>query len=213
MITEWNIQSRSRHCGACGKAFADQEPYHTLLLDQRSDMLRMDVCNACWQQQYSEGATERKGFVSYWQGVYEAPPPPVDPIQKETAETLLRKILELKNPQFGPAAYILAVMLERKRLLKVKEQLVQDGSRFFVYEHPKSGDVFTIRDPNLQLNQLEVVQRDVAHLLKHGLEATLEGLSPAPAVAAEAGEPAEPTTAAPAEPEANHPNESKPEPA
>lgn len=170
MITEWNIQSRSHHCGACNKAFTHQEAYHTLLVDQRADLLRLDVCDACWQQQYSQGAKDRKGFVSYWQGVYEVPPARTEPIQKENAESLLRKLVELKDPRYGPAAYILAVMLERKRLLKVKEQIVQDGHRVFIYEHPKTGDVFTITDPQLQLNQLEEVQRDVAHLLKHGLE-------------------------------------------
>ena len=38
-------------------------------------------------------------------------------------------------------------MLERKRLLKVKEQLVRDGQRVFIYEQPATGDVFTIIDP------------------------------------------------------------------
>ncbi len=67
-------------------------------------------------------------------------------------------------------------MLERKRLLKVKEQIVREGQRVFVYEQPSTGDVFTIKDPNLQLNQLEAVQHDVANLLEHGLNAP----SPAP---------------------------------
>jgi hypothetical protein len=39
----------------------------------------------------------------------------------------------------------------------------------FVYEQPKTGDIFTIADPNLRLNQLEEVQRDVAMLLEQGL--------------------------------------------
>jgi hypothetical protein len=39
----------------------------------------------------------------------------------------------------------------------------------FVYEQPKTGDIFTIVDPNLHLNQLEQVQHDVAQLLEHGL--------------------------------------------
>ncbi|MGH7991755.1 MAG: hypothetical protein ACREDS_16385, partial [Limisphaerales bacterium] len=34
---------------------------------------------------------------------------------------------------------------------------------------PKTGDIFTIADPDLQLNQLEEIQRDVAQLLEHGL--------------------------------------------
>ena len=168
-MTEWNIQSRGHACEACGKAFADKESYHTLLFDEKAAFRRSDVCSGCWQSQFSEGARERKGFISYWQGVYEAPPPPSDAIEKETAESLLRKLIELNDPKYIPAAYILAAMLERKRLLKVKEQIVRDGQRLFIYEHAKTGDIFTIVDPRLQLNQLDQVQHEVAALLEHGL--------------------------------------------
>jgi hypothetical protein len=181
MINEWNIQSRGHACEACGKQFADKEQYHTLLFDEKHDFRRSDVCAACWQKDFSEGARERKGFISYWHGVYEAPPPRVDPIQHETAETLLRKLIELNDPKYIPAGYILAVMLERKRVLKVKEQLVRDDRRVFIYEQPKTGDVFTIVDPGLKLDQLEEVQRDVAALLEHGLNPP----APAPVPAAE----------------------------
>jgi hypothetical protein len=168
-MTEWNIQSRARACAACGGSFADKEHYHTLLFEERGELLRSDICRECWAKQYSDGARERKGFVSYWQGVFEAPPPPTEPIQKETAETLLRKLIELNDPRYVPAGFILAVMLERKRLLKVKEQMVRDGRRVFIYEHPKTGDLFTVVDPELHLTELETVQRDVAALLEHGL--------------------------------------------
>ena len=113
---------------------------------------------------------DRKGFVSHWQTIYTVPPAaPPDPIQKETAETLLRKLVEMNDPKYGPALYILAAMLERKRIFKVKTQLSRDGQRVFVYEHPKTGDLFQIQDPNLQLHQLEGVQHEVLHLLQHGL--------------------------------------------
>jgi hypothetical protein len=169
MIFEWNIQSRAHACTACAKSFSDKQSYHTLLYDERGDLKRLDICDPCWQEQHSNGARERKGFISYWHGIYEVPPPPSDPIQKENAESVLRKLVELKDPKYGAASYILAVMLERKRLLKIKEELVREDQRVFVYEQPKTGDVFTIVDPNLQLDQLEAVQREVASLLEHGL--------------------------------------------
>jgi hypothetical protein len=152
----------------CGKSFADKESYHTLLLEEKSEFRRSDVCLGCWPAK-SADAQSQNGFISQWQGVYEAPPPATEVIQKDTAETLLRKLIEQNDPQHAPAAYILAVMLERKRILKVKEQLKRDGQRIFIYEQPKTGDVFTIADPDLRLDQLEVVQRDVAALLEHGL--------------------------------------------
>jgi hypothetical protein len=141
---------------------------------------------ACWQKQFSDGARDRKGFISYWHGIYEAPVAAPEPIQKDTAESLLRKLIEQNDPKHIPAGYILAVMLERKRLLRVKEQFVRDGQRIFVYEHPKNGDVFTIIDPDLQLDQLEEVQRDVANLLEHGLNPAPAEAAPVPAPAEEA---------------------------
>jgi len=169
-MNEWNIQSRAHACQACGKGFSDKQHYRTLLLDLRHEVQRRDVCEACWKDEQNEGAGDRKGFISQWQGVYEAPPAaPPEAIQKENAETLLRKIMELNESKYVATSYILAVMLERKRILKIKEQFKRDGQRVFVYEQPKTGDIFTIPDPDLQLNQLEQVQRDVASLLEHGL--------------------------------------------
>jgi hypothetical protein len=72
-------------------------------------------------------------------------------------------------------------MLERKRILKVKGQSRDNGRRIFVYEHSKSGDLFTIIDPDLQLNQLVAVQCDVANLLEHGLPDDAPVIAPLPA--------------------------------
>jgi len=82
---------------------------------------------------------------------------------------LLRRLIETNDEQWREASYILAVMLERKRLLKVKEQLREDDQRIFIYEHAASGDLFTIPDPDLKLEELEQVQVIVAALLEHGL--------------------------------------------
>ena len=191
-MNEWNIQSRAAACEACNQPFADKQPIHTLLSDERADALRrIDVCQNCWQNQFNDGARERKGFISHWQTVYNAPVPVVDAIQKDTAESLLRKLIEQNDPQYAPAGYILAVMLERKRILKVKEQIVRDGRRIFVYEQPKTGDIFTIADPDLHLDQLEQVQRDVAQLLEHGLNPPAPQPAPEVPVGEVAGTPAQ----------------------
>ncbi len=208
-MNEWNIQSRAHACQACGRHFADKQVYHTVLVDLKREVQRQDLCEPCWREGHADGASSRQGFISQWQGVYEQPPPPApEAIKKENAEGLLRRIIERNEPRYGAAAYILAAMLERKRLLKVKEQLHRDGQRVFVYEHPKTGDVFTITDPDLHLNQPEQVQqiqREVADLLEHGFPeertaASPEGAEPGPAAGddavpvSESGEPVAPAT-------------------
>ena len=105
-------------------------------------------------------------------------------LPEDVPDDVLRKLIEVNDPKHAPASYILAVMLERKRVLKVKEQIKTEGKRIFVYEQPKTGDVFTIPDPNLQLNQLDEVQRDVAQLLEHGLSGETPSAAPSPTVEA-----------------------------
>lgn len=200
-MNEWNIQSRAAACESCQQPFADKQAIHTLLFDERNDALRrMDICPDCWQNQFNDGARERKGFISHWQTVYNAPAPVVEAIQKDTAESLLRKLIEQNDPHYAPAGFILAVMLERKRILKVKEQIMREGRRVFIYEQPKTGDIFTIADPDLHLDQLEQVQRDVAQLLEHGLNPPpAQAAEPAPAAAAPANEPADEPAETPAQ--------------
>jgi hypothetical protein len=195
-MNEWNIQSRGHVCQSCHAPFANNETYHTILFDEKKDFLRTDVCEKCWTSQYSE-SRDRKGFISCWHGEYHIPPAPVEAIQKESAETLLRKLIEVNDPKHAAASFILAVMLERKRILKVKEQIRTEGKRIFIYEQPRTGDVFTIPDPDLQLNQLEEVQRDVAHLLEHGLSGDATATAPsAPGTSTTADSPAVVETAA-----------------
>jgi hypothetical protein len=204
-MNEWNIQSRAHACERCTQPFADKQPIHTLLVDDGSLLRRTDICEACWQKEAAAVTRDRKGFISQWQGVYETPPAhPVEAIQKESAETLLRKLTEQNDPQHAPAAFILAIMLERKRLLKVKEQIKRDGQRIIIYEQPKTGDIFTVTDPDLHLDQLEAVQRDVAHLLEHGLNPSPAATEVAVAVATETApaEPAPETVSQPEEPSA-----------
>jgi hypothetical protein len=168
-MMEWHIQSRAHACQRSGRQFQDGETYHTLLLDTKAGFERMDLCVEAFREASAE-LMARSNLVSHWKGVYEAPPPvPPEAIRKDDAESLLRRLLENRDPRHAASAYILAVMLERKRILRVKGQSRDHGRRIFVYEHPKSGDLFSIIDPGLQLDQLEAVQREVAHLLEHGL--------------------------------------------
>lgn len=169
-MQDWNIRARGHECDECHKGFEDQQSYRTLLFHGAEDYERRDLCNECWEQKHREDFKKRDGFLSVWLGTYKSPPPPApDAIQKDTAESLLRKLVELNDPQYLAASYILAVMLERKRIIKVKDQVHEDGRRIFIYEHPKTGDVFSIPDPALKLNELAVVQTQVADLMENGL--------------------------------------------
>jgi hypothetical protein len=169
-MIDWNLQSRAHVCVECEAQFEDKQPYRTLLSRNGPEFLRLDMCEACWESNHGGVEARPSNFLSAWSGVYEAPPSaPPEAMQKETAEGLLRRLMELNDPTYLNASYILAVMLERKRVLKVIDQIYENGRRTFIYEHPKSGDIFTIPDPNLKFSELDEVQKQVGDLMEHGL--------------------------------------------
>jgi hypothetical protein len=193
MTQDWTIQGRAHQCSKTGKPFAEGEHFYTLLFHEKGAYRREDLCEEAFK---TRGEDEPRPF-SYWRAKY-VPPPPAQPetVSKQTAEDLLRAYMEETGPDHTNARYILALMLERKRILKeVEVKHGEDGSLTRIYEHGKTGEVFVIPDPQLKLGQVEEVQRQVADLLSP------PPAPPAPAptenAAPVAGENAEPQPANP----------------
>ena len=164
MSQEWKIQSLGKQCDGCRTPFADAQAYVTrLMFDAAGGYTRADHCEPCWNRE----ANALPRFSS-WKGVYHVPPPPdiSKLVRHETVESLLRELIQAGDPARRAVIYILAVMLERKRLLMERDvTTAEDGSRIVVYEHRKTAETFVVHDPQLKLDQLEAVQQSVMQLL------------------------------------------------
>ncbi len=165
MTQDWDIKPRSEACSTCKTAFVDRAPYFSCLVFGAEGYARQDYCEPCWAK-HSQGEGAR---YSVWQGIFRSPPPPAEEaLKKETAESLLRKLIEEQDPARQEVIFILAVMLERKKILVERDVQVQDGVTTRVYEHKQSGETFVIRDPRLDLGALGAVQAQVVALLGGG---------------------------------------------
>src|SRR3989339_1607336 len=163
MAQEWDIKARSEFCEECKMPFQDKQQYFSALVFGEQGYVRADYCGRCWMG----GKKEVTSPYSQWQGIFRPPPPPPEEaLKKETAETLLRRLIQDDDGSRRNVMYILAVMLERKRILAEKDiQKHEDGTKVIVYEHKKTGETFLIPDPGLQLDQLEHVQIEVIEML------------------------------------------------
>lgn len=162
MANDWEIKSRGDQCTATGRHFDEGEFFYTLLYKEKAGFRREDLCEEAFKQRDQS----IKPF-SFWRSKFEPPaPPPPEPLAKETAEDLLRRYIEENDPQNANICYILALMLERKRLFKQTDLQVDGTDRILIYERSKTGEVFMIRDPQLKIDQIAAVQAQVAELLK-----------------------------------------------
>ncbi|MEP6667517.1 MAG: hypothetical protein ABJF10_00105 [Chthoniobacter sp.] len=161
---EWSIQSRAHRCAVTGVEFQDGDYFYTLLFEDGASLRREDISEAAWKER-----NDNQQPYSFWRSKYEAPLPAApEAIEKHTAEDLLRRYMEETSPQHAAARYLLAAMLERKRLLKEVETKRSEGGITRIYEHTKTGEVFVIPDPQLRLDQIEQVQAEVSSLLGPG---------------------------------------------
>jgi len=159
---DWDIKARGDHCSKHDQAFQDNEVFYSRLSFGDEGYVREDFCEACWAKSKAEGQG-----VSHWKSVYRVPaPPPEEVLRKETAESLLRKFMEEEDPSKVNVMYILAVMLERRRMFVERDvQVREDGVKLRIYEHRETGETFLIPDPELRLTEITSVQDEVVVML------------------------------------------------
>ncbi len=163
MSQEWNIRSRGHVCSLCQKPLVDHAPVISVLKEISSGYERFDCHPECWKT-----ATRDWEPFSFWDGVYLAPlkEEKKEPLKKEDAGELLRHLITLDDPSMKNVIYVLAVMLERSKILVERDRKGQaDGTIRRVYEDRKNGDTFVILDPRIRLENLPEVQRQVVALL------------------------------------------------
>ena len=157
---EWAIKQRADKCAVTERLFTPGEYFYTLLFHDADGYRREDLSAEAWAKR-----NENIQPFSFWKTRYEPLPSAPEPLAKENAEQLFRRLISSENPP-ASACYVLAAMLERKRVLKqIKTENAEKG-RVLVYEHGATGDVFIVPDPGLRLDELETVQNEVAELLR-----------------------------------------------
>ncbi len=158
MQADWEIKSRAHACARTGREFQPGEIFYTLLIREGDGFRREDLSEEAW-----ESRNENMQPFSFWRSKYEPPtPPPPEPLPKDDAEGLLRRLVAENDPAYANVRYILALMLERKRLLRPMESQDED---MLVYEHVATGEIIVLANPRLSLEQIPAVQREVSALL------------------------------------------------
>ena len=163
----WHVRSRSRECAATQRAFTDAETIVTALYPdpESSGYLRRDFCLEAWK---NLPADAEKPF-SFWKTTFSAPATgeTTDHTERLSPEELLIRLVEEDQDHTENTRYVLAVMLERQKLLRETDHQRTPNGILRVYEHRKTGEIYLIRDPDIPLAQVEAVQNEVFLLLEN----------------------------------------------
>ena len=161
----WHVRNRSRECNITQTPFTEDQPIVTALFPdpESSGYVRKDFCESAWAAR----SPEDEAPFSYWRTKFQSTisndTQPV--VTKQSAEELLKQLVEDDLEHTENTRYILAVMLERQKILRETDTQPTTNGILRIYEHRKTGEIFIVKDPNIPLDEVERIQLEVMELL------------------------------------------------
>lgn len=154
----WEVSSRSDRCAGSGDSFEDGQAVMSRLILSEAGVAREDYAIPAWNDELRDEA-----FV-YWKTAFKKPAPKKEePFKEENAEEAFRELLEQNDDEDRTTLFVLAVMLERKRLfVEQGSQRDPQGHLMRIYEHKDSNESFLVFDPEIPLEDIADVQMEVA---------------------------------------------------
>jgi len=164
MKEPWSIRSRAKECAVSGVAFEPSQKIRAAIFPDpdSSGYLRKDFTVEAWAAREGEDTPFSTWITTYHPPVIEEK---AEDVVEDDPETLLRRMVDEDEEHTENARYILAVMLERKKLLRETDTQQVPSGILRVYEHRKTGDVFIIKDPQIPLSEVDRVQEEIRELL------------------------------------------------
>lgn len=157
-IGDWEIKSRAERCAVSGKPFREGEEFMSVLFQGGEGLDRVDLSLAAWKD-WDAGDREP---LSNWKSRFQpGPEPESETVDKQDAESELRRLLDKGSPESAKLCRLLALLLERKRILKLRERIDQPDRRLLVFEHTDTQESFIVPDVDFSLAELDGLRDEI----------------------------------------------------
>ena len=157
-MVDFEFKRSSRQCSVSNRAINRGEAFYSVLLEQgEGELHRSDISTEAW-------AGPPEGCVGWWRStvpnlekgrVYWAP-----------NEVLLAFFQHVSTQtEHLDTAYVMGLLLVRKRILQWKETIERDGQSFLRLVNAKTDTDFEIHQLDLTPQRTAAIQRDLAEKL------------------------------------------------
>jgi hypothetical protein len=157
---DWEIGSATLACATCGKPFAEEQGIFSALYDESQTFVRRDYCTDCWPQQ------DRPPVFSYWETRIPKRDAPVRRfVDDDVVMDFFQRLEGSQEPAKLSFRYVLALLLMRRKVLKLKE-FRRTATDATLVLHDKLRDCdYEVVDPNLTEEQIRQVTGEIHQVL------------------------------------------------
>ena len=171
--TEWSISKSNLICAACNGRFQSSQAYYSALLEQDAALVRHDFCLNCFQE-------PRPANVFYFwktaipEDLAAKPKPVLDVV---AVLEFFRRLAGDRDPQRVAFRYVLALMLTRKKALKLGGgERGKDGEEVWIFVERRGGERHAVVQPNLDEAEMASSSLELGRLL--GIDAPAPASTP-----------------------------------
>ena len=161
---QYEIPQSSQRCCVSNREIRPGETFYSVVLDTLSGLERRDYAKENWT-----GPPE--DALGFWRSRV-----PEGPVMEKRPKTLsvdmmwhwfeqLEDAQELKRQQLR---YVLALLLIRRRALKLQSTEATPEGSYLVVSRPRSTKTIRVLDPDLSEQQIQEVQEEVTNLMEQG---------------------------------------------
>lgn len=159
MAEAWHIARRSRTCAHVGQEIEPGAAFYSALVEKDDSFERLDYSAEAWPE------VDKEQFFSYWKNKPAAnagdKKPPVD---FERLLVFFDDLEDAAEPGKRLLRYVLALVLARRRRLRLDDMSRTDaGDRLVVYDR-RSGKTLEITAPEAGREELEKTQEKLNQL-------------------------------------------------
>lgn len=162
----YDVSRNSKRCCVSGRELAPGEVYYSALVDTVTGLVRRDYSKEHW-------AGPPEDAVGHWRGCLEKAEGPAKP-KPASVEEMLKLFDRLAPPEGAEEVdpkrtqlrYVLALLLIRRRALKLHSVERDESGEFLVVGRRRSKATCKVLDPQLSEEQIQQVELELAPLLE-----------------------------------------------
>lgn len=156
---EYQIEVNTRRCAATGRELQPGERIYSVLREVEGKLARQDFAAEAWSGPPADA-------FSFWASRVPPPEEAKKPrIDDELLLDCLRRLQGDTQPDRIQFAYVVALLLLRRKRLKFDSTRKEDGREVLRFVCPRSQDRFEAINPNLSDEEMVSVQEEVFRVL------------------------------------------------
>lgn len=161
-MAEWKFRRRQGWCGACERAFEEEERHMSALGIVDGDLVRQDHCLACWEEREEDPDAE----LFWWSTRHQPDRKATLALDLESLERLFLKLEGRTEQQICELRYVLSLLLMRKRRLKL-ERVVREGDREeMICSRPKREERYHVAVYDFSADRIDELRTQLAEVFE-----------------------------------------------